>query len=186
MKSASKGVKKVSPRYSEKGKAAAAEKSGSGKLEEPAVGYIVSPVNLTINYLGGKHALRGAKVPQSDYEYIDLINAGLPKLSFDYLLNITGLSITEMADIFNITDRTLRRYTPNTVLSREQSERAVEIARLYNRGNEVLGTLEYFKVWMNSPLPVLGGKKPKTCLGTSLGISLLTKILGRMEYGVYS
>ncbi|MBL7726394.1 MAG: DUF2384 domain-containing protein, partial [Dinghuibacter sp.] len=140
----------------------------------------------TINYLGGKQALRGAKLPESEYEYIDLIHAGLPKLSFDYLLNITGLPLTELAGIFNITDRTLRRYTAYTIMNREQSERAVEIARLYSKGSEILGSLENFKEWMGSPIPALGGKMPKTYLNTSLGINLLTKLLGRIEYGVYS
>jgi putative toxin-antitoxin system antitoxin component (TIGR02293 family) len=163
------------------------KKAKTTVLEEPAVAYITTPaINATIQYLGGKMALRGAKNPESDYEYNELIHSGLPKRSFDYLLQVTGLPLTEMADIFNITDRTLRRYKPATILNREQSERALEIARLYSRGTEVLGDLEYFRLWMSSPIPALGGKQPKSFLGTSLGIGLVTKILGRMEYGVYS
>jgi putative toxin-antitoxin system antitoxin component (TIGR02293 family) len=165
----------------------AKEKLATSIVQEPAVAYITtSTLSPIIRYLGGKQALRGAKTPESDYEYMALINAGLPKLSFDHLLHITGLPLTEMADIFNLTDRTLRRYHPDTILNREQSERAVELAQLYSRGAEVLGSLEYFQEWVNSPIPALGGKKPKACLGTSLGIRLLTKILGRVEYGVYS
>jgi putative toxin-antitoxin system antitoxin component (TIGR02293 family) len=178
-----KEIQKATPAY----RHTANKKAKITTLEEPAVAYIATPgFNATIQYLGGKTALRGAKNPESDYEYMELINSGLPKRSFDYLLQITGLPLTEMADIFNITDRTLRRYKPTTILNREQSERALEIARLYSRGTEVFGDLEYFRTWMSSPIPALGGKQPKSFLGTSLGIGLLTKTLGRIEYGVYS
>lgn len=155
-------------------------------IKEPGIAYVSAPLNLVVNFLGGKQALRGNKIPESDFEYMELINAGLPKLSFDHLQSITGLSINEMANVFNITDRTLRRYTSSTILGREQSERAIEIARLYSRGKEVFKDLDFFREWMDSSIPALGGKKPKSYLGTSIGINLLLKTLGRIEHGVYS
>ena len=50
-----------------------------------------------------------------------------------------------MSDILHTTDRTLRRYTEDTVLNPKQSERALEIARLYTRGTEVFESLEGLK-----------------------------------------
>ncbi|MBC7949796.1 MAG: DUF2384 domain-containing protein [Chitinophagaceae bacterium] len=40
--------------------------------------------------------------------------------------------------------------------------------------------------WLNSPIPALGGQIPAELLGTPEGIELVLKILGRIEYGVYS
>jgi uncharacterized protein (DUF2384 family) len=57
---------------------------------------------------------------------------------------------------------------------------------LYQFGIEVLGSLDNFKIWINSPILALGQQKPKEFLDTSLGITMLKNILGRIQYGVYS
>jgi putative toxin-antitoxin system antitoxin component (TIGR02293 family) len=98
----------------------------------------------------------------------------------------TGISALEMSDILHTTDRTLRRYTEDTVLNPEQSERALEIARLYTRGTEVFESLDGFKEWMNSSVVALGSKKPKEFLDTSLGIEILMEELGRIEHGIFA
>ena len=92
----------------------------------------------------------------------------------------------EMASIIHTSDRTLRRYTPQQKLSQEQSERMVEMARLYSRGEEVFGTMEQFRQWMDSVLLPFGNKKPKEFLDTSLGIAMIMDELGRIEHGIFA
>jgi putative toxin-antitoxin system antitoxin component (TIGR02293 family) len=101
-------------------------------------------------------------------------------------MNKTGLDIYELADILEVTDRTLRRYTSNEVLNKKLSERALEIAKLYSRGEEVFGDVLSFQRWMDTEVPALGHRKPKSFLDTSLGIQMLVDELGRIEHGVFA
>jgi putative toxin-antitoxin system antitoxin component (TIGR02293 family) len=124
--------------------------------------------------------------PNEKAMYLSVIRGGLPRRSLDALLETTGLSIYEMAQILDTSDRTLRRHDDETLLSREHSERLLEMAQLYSRGEEVFGSLEVFRQWMQSDVPALGGAKPKSFLDTSLGINLLINELGRIEQGVFA
>ncbi|HMP94282.1 MAG TPA: DUF2384 domain-containing protein [Phnomibacter sp.] len=134
-----------------------------------------------LGYLG----LRSIGQPE-EQTYIHLIRHGVSRQSLEHLMVRTGISVQEMAAILETTDRTLRRYGADDKLTREQSERAFEIARLYSRGEEVFGSAEAFKQWMNSPIPALGQQRPKSYLDTSLGIQILLGYLGRIEQGVFA
>jgi putative toxin-antitoxin system antitoxin component (TIGR02293 family) len=91
-----------------------------------------------------------------------------------------------MAEIMHTSSRNLRRYTTDMVLSPAQSERAIELARLYSKGEDVFGSLDEFKQWMETSVLALGNKKPREFLDTSLGIDILLTELGRIEYGVFA
>lgn len=91
-----------------------------------------------------------------------------------------------MANILHTTDRTLRRYTAKQKLNPEQSERLIEMAKLYTRGEDVFESLENFKTWMATPVAALGNKQPKDFLDTSMGIQLLMDELGRIEHGIFA
>lgn len=119
-------------------------------------------------------------------DYINLIRKGLPKKSLDKLMDITDFTVIEMAAIVHTTDRTLRRYTDEQKLNPEQSERIIELANLYARGEEVFENLDNFKKWMDTSILALGNKKPKDFLDTSIGIELLMDELGRIQHGVFA
>ncbi len=117
---------------------------------------------------------------------ISLIRRGLSKKVMDEVIKLTGITQQEMAGYIRTSDRTLRRYTPSTILSAEQSERIIELALLYYKGGDVFENMDAFKQWMDTPLLALGNKKPKGYLDTSIGIEKLHHILGRIEHGIYS
>ena len=114
------------------------------------------------------------------------IRQGIPKKAIDTLIEKTGIPATDMAIIMRLSDRTLRRYKPQTLLNPEQSERVVELSKLYSRGEDVFGHLDNFKEWMNSTVMALGNKKPKEFLDTSIGISILQDELGKIEHGIFA
>lgn len=124
--------------------------------------------------------------PNEQAMYLSVIRGGLPRQSLDALMEATGLSVYEMAQILDTTDRTLRRHDAHTLLSREHSERLLEMAQLYSRGEEVFGDLGVFRQWMEAPIPALGGQQPKSFLDTSMGIQMLMATLGRIEHGVFA
>ena len=117
---------------------------------------------------------------------LKMIREGIRKQSMKKLMEVTGITAIEMSVLVRTSDRTLRRYTAQQKLNPEQSERLIELARLYSRGEEVFGSLDSFKEWMDSTVMALGNKKPKTFLDTSLGIDMLINELGRIEYGIFA
>jgi len=156
------------------------EETNSPELREAAVAY-GTPTHRVIALMG----IHQKKVG-NDNDFIAMIREGVPKEAMDNLMDITGLNAQEMASITHTSDRTLRRYTAKTKLNQEQSERMIELAKLYSRGEDVLGTLDNFKTWMDTPQMAFGNKRPKEYLDTSLGIEWITDELGRIEHGIFA
>ncbi len=157
-------------------------------VNEPAAAYMNaqnSAAARTVLLMGmsGKKDFAGIS---NDSDFISIIRNGIPKQAMTHLMEIADISLTEMAMIIHTSDRTLRRYTPQQKLSQEQSERMVEMAKLYSRGEEVFGTMELFRQWMDSTLLPFGNKKPKEYLDTSIGIGMILDELGRIEHGIFA
>lgn len=121
-----------------------------------------------------------------DTDLIQLIRSGISKKSLDHLIAQIGYSLTDIASLLHVSDRNIRRYTPSEKLNTEQSERLVEIAKLYARGEDVFGSIDDFNEWMEAQLLSLGNQTPKSFLDTSLGIQLIHKELIRIEHGVFA
>ena len=163
-----------------------AEQTNDDIVNEPLSAYNTNTTaGRTIGMMGmnGKKEFEAIK---NENDFINVIRTGIPKQAMTYLMTIADLSLLEMASITHTSDRTLRRYKPNQKLSQEQSERMIELARLYSRGEEVFGTIASFRQWMDTILLSFGNKKPKDFLDTSLGINMLLNELGRIEHGVFA
>lgn len=162
-------------------------------LEDPAVAYAtVAPSNPFLNLVRGVLHLLGISGQtthspiRNNADFIGIIREGVPRKALDHLMENTGLTVAEISTIIRTSDRTLRRYTAKQKLNPEQSERIIELAKLYSRGEDVFNNMEGFKQWMNSSIMALGNKKPKEFLDTSLGIDLLMNELGRIEHGIFA
>lgn len=170
-------------------------------LEEPQAAYITATPSLALihgnkgernNYVKRSLALMGVEdvapfdTVENVSDFIVCIREGVPKKALDNMIAITGISIAEMSTLIRTSDRTLRRYSPKQKLDPEQSERVIELAKVYSRGEEVFGTMSAFKEWMNSTVLALGNKKPKEFLDTSMGIEMLMDELGRIEHGIFA
>lgn len=162
-----------------------APNKGASQAAEPQVAYASKNKTRVVDFLGitGKKEAHN----QSDENFfIELIRKGVPKKGIDRIMDKTGLTEDEMASILHISRRTIQRRNPQEPLNHEQSERLIEIAKLYSKGEEVLGSLTFFIQWMDKQILALGNKKPKEFLDTSIGIGFLMDELGRIEHGVYS
>ncbi len=122
----------------------------------------------------------------SESDLILIIRKGLSKKHLETLMETTGLNLPAMALILHVSERTMHRYANNTLLNPEISERLLEIAKLYAKGQDVFGSLDSFKQWMQYPVVALGHIKPLEFLDTSIGIRLLEDELGRIEHGIFS
>jgi len=163
------------------------------KVKEPIAMYYTANtksifqdfIDRTIHLLGMSGLSSFSKVNDTT-DFIPVIRNGIPKKALDNLMDNTGITTPEISKIIGTSDRTLRRYSSTQKLNSEQSERIIELAKLYSRGEEVFGSMENFKSWMNSLVMALGNKQPKEYLDTSIGINLLMNELGRIEHGIFA
>lgn len=158
------------------------EDTSNNQLNEPAFAYGVQP-NLFATVLGravGQFNFMGS------YELLKLSRQGLPKRGLMALAKKISLTIQEFSNIMHISERTLQRYDDDAIIKTEYAEKAVELARLYTRGEEVFGSLDKFKVWMKTPLYVFNGEAPVSLLDTSVGFDIVFRELGRIEHGIFA
>lgn len=155
---------------------------------EPSASYGSFPANATSRTIGimGMNGKKDFASVKNESDLIAIIRTGIPRQAMDNLMAIADLSLIEMAAIVHTSDRTLRRYTAKQKLSQEQSERMIEMAKLYSRGEEVFGTLQDFREWMDTSLLTFGSKRPKEFLDTSLGISMIMDEIGRIQHGIFA
>jgi putative toxin-antitoxin system antitoxin component (TIGR02293 family) len=153
------------------------------EVNEPMAAYLPTD-SLTSFYL----LLTGAKPtkPSSDFDIIRLARQGLSKKVLTSLAQKISLTIQELAGVMHISERTLQRYDDDALLKTEYAEKAVELARLYARGEEVFGSMDKFKRWMKMPAHVFKGETPVSLLDTSVGFDLVRRELGRIEQGVFA
>ncbi|WP_316806931.1 antitoxin Xre/MbcA/ParS toxin-binding domain-containing protein [Pedobacter agri] len=122
----------------------------------------------------------------SDFDLLELARKGIAKKSLTALAQQISLTMEEIAGILHISDRTLQRYTADTLVKTEYADRAIALAKLYERGIEVLGTTKAFNSWVRHPNKALNNEIPLALLDTSIGFEMVLQILGRIEYGVFS
>lgn len=122
----------------------------------------------------------------TDFDILQLTRNGLKKSLLLSLAKKISLTLQELADIMHISERTLQRYDDDAIIKTEYAEKAVELARLYTRGEDVFGSLDKFKTWMKTPLHVFKGETPVSLLDTSVGFDIVFKELGRIEHGIFA
>ena len=99
---------------------------------------------------------------------------------------VSDLTLKETAIILNISERTLQRYIPTDILSKDVSDRTLHLQRLYERGTDVFGSLNNFKSWMKTPVLIFNNQLPISFLDTIFGFELLEDELGRIEHGIFA
>jgi putative toxin-antitoxin system antitoxin component (TIGR02293 family) len=110
---------------------------------------------------------------------------GFPKKGLLAFAKQISLGIKELSYILHISERTLQRYDDDEIIKTEYAEKAVELARLYTRGEEVFGSMDKFKLWVKAPSIVFKGEAPVDLLDTSAGFDMVFKELGRIEHGIF-
>jgi len=182
-------MKNRKTKYATEGDSHVSQKeTDAGMVSEPYMqyGFVVNTSISRAIRLMGMDTPKDLNVINSDKDFIGLIRMGIPRQAMTYLMDVADITLTEMANITHTSDRTLRRYKPGDKLSQEQSERMIEIAKLYSRGEEVFGSIEQFRDWMSTTLLPLGNKRPKEYLDTSMGINILMEELGKIEHGIFA
>ena len=151
-------------------------------VNEPMVAYVTSgPINAFYNLLGSPKSVR----PTDDFEIVKFARQGFPKRLLLALAKKISLTIQELSVILHISERTLQRYDDDAIIKTEYAEKAIELARLYSRGEEVFGSLDKFKRWVKAPSLIFNGEAPVSFLDTSAGFDMVFTELGRIQHGIF-
>jgi len=153
-------------------------------LEESAIVYETQPYETLRLILGGNKNLK--KSLSGDFDLIALSRVGIKKSTLKSLADYLGIDMETMSKLLHSSYRNIQRKDEDQLLDTLKTEKVLELAAFAQRGIQVIGDKESFAEWLHSPLASLGNKTPLNFLDTSFGIQMLTKILGRLEQGVYS
>ncbi len=134
--------------------------------------------------LGGRKTLRGGAADR-----IDLMNLSKKGVNKDALLRLAkylDFSLSQMAEVLPVTQRTIQRYSRNHRFNQVVSEHIIQITEVALRGANVFGSRDKFVTWMKSDSPALGNRTPASLLGSRFGAEMVLDELGRIEHGVVS
>lgn len=120
-------------------------------------------------------------------DFLSVAQEGIAIYAVQNFREAFEVSLGQVAAILDTSEPTLYRHLKaNQKLSRNASIKLLEVTDLFLYGKEVFGTREDFFKWMELPNTALGGLKPMALTEVPEGVSKISDLLGRIEYGVYS
>jgi putative toxin-antitoxin system antitoxin component (TIGR02293 family) len=142
-------------------------------------------VSAIAELLGGKIAL--GKDIETTAELVELTREGLPADILNTMAGELAIQKVIVAKMLGISERTLsRRIAVNALLTAEESDRMVRLARVLALAKETLGDMEKAGRWLQTSNRALEGDRPFDRLDTDAGVRSVEQVLGRIAYGVYS
>lgn len=85
-----------------------------------------------------------------------------------------------------IAKRTLaRRIAKHEVLSLEETDRALRLARIATEADRVFANPKKADLWLRTPLKSLSGQTPLSLLKSEEGALVVEEILGQIDYGIF-
>ena len=127
-----------------------------------------------------------ANLPSSYLDIVLLLTKGVPKSSIQHFSQNLSIPMTSIAPLLNMSYKTLTRKKGTERLDSNASSQIFEIAAAYAKALEIFRDRDKVTRWFNQPNKALDGQKPFALLQTATGTKLVTRILGRIEEGVYS
>lgn len=137
-----------------------------------------------IEVLGGGKAFH--RNLRNRIDLIELGKIGLTKATLLHLADYLGLTLSQMANLLPITERTIQRYSDDQHFSSSVSEHILQIAECAAVGIRVFEDKGKFLAWLRHPNKALGQKTPMSLLSSRFGSEMVLDELGRIEYGVFS
>ncbi len=136
----------------------------------------------TVEVIGGKIGMGRVR---SGRDIASLVEKRLPTATIDSLLS-NGLSDAEVYQLI-IPRRTLaHRKSKQEALSRDESDKAVRVARVAAMTEEVFGDPERGWRWLRKPKQGFEGKTPMEMLTTEAGAHLVEDLIVQIEDGMFA
>ena len=104
--------------------------------------------------------------------------------SFNDMVEVAEYDKDFAAGLLDLSYKTVTRYQKEKKkFSPLQSEYIIKTITLFYKGEEVFGTTESFKRWLDKPAYGLGNKIPRNIITTVSGINFVMDELNRIERG---
>ncbi|MBT9392305.1 DUF2384 domain-containing protein [Hymenobacter sp. NST-14] len=131
-----------------------------------------------------------AVIPQLVRNEMDLLAVAIKGISVQAVRALQrhlGFSNREMSAVLGVSESTLtRREQTRKPLTLDEGEKAIQLSAVLAKGMEVFEDEQELHFWLNSPIPALGGQKPKHLLHSVIGRAQVQDVLGRIEHGHFS
>jgi len=137
-----------------------------------------------LSRLGGESALHA--VPRTSMDWLVIVREGLPAVSIDAIVRLTGIPQRVLARALGISERTLLRRKRAGTLSPDESAKLVRFARVVERAVMVFESADAALNWLQAPNVSLGGVTPLSLLDTEVGGDSVLDTLGRIEHGLFA
>ncbi|AHJ97795.1 type II RES/Xre toxin-antitoxin system antitoxin [Hymenobacter swuensis] len=129
-------------------------------------------------------------IPQLVRNEMDLLAVAIKGISVQAVRALQqhlGFSNKEMSVVLGVSESTLaRREQTRKPLTLDEGEKAIQLSAVLAKGMEVFEDEEDLHFWLNSPIPALGGQKPKHLLHSVIGRDQVHDVLGRIQHGHFS
>jgi len=138
---------------------------------------------------GAVYALMGGKLGvskiRSGEDLASLVEKRLPATAIKALVR-GGLSDAEVYQLI-VPRRTLaHRIAKHQPLSKEESDKAVRVARVTATAEQVFGEPERAWRWLRESKRRFDGKTPMEMLATEAGARLVEEMIGQIEHGMFA
>lgn len=118
---------------------------------------------------------------------ISVIKKGVPYSLFALIKDVTPFSESDWAHLLDLSAKSLSRYKQASKDFRPlQSEKIIEMAEVTRAGVETFGSIEKFRLWLETPNFALGSLRPLDLLKDSYGKEMVLSELVHIEHGIFA
>lgn len=118
---------------------------------------------------------------------VALVRNGLPFSTLDEVAAAAGVGRLALARVIDLSPTTLARRRNAGVLTPEESDRLVRVARLVALVHDMmLGDGKAARWWLGEPHELLDGESPLQRASTEAGGRDVEDLIGRIRHGVFS
>lgn len=113
-------------------------------------------------------------------------NEQIPIIWLEKLMNALNASQNSMAKLMGVSTRTLQRELEHKQLSKDLSDRFLQLLDLYKEGVEAFFTIDNFQSWLKEEQVNLYGNRPIELIQSVSGIQQVKEEILRLKHGIIS
>lgn len=134
-----------------------------------------------VEVVGGERTV--GRIVRNAGDLIAAVRAGLPAATVEYVVDAGKMSLSEI-DAAILPRKTLARRIKAGMLTADQSDRLIRVAKVIALAEETFGSPDKAKTWLRRETGPLGGVSPMSLLDTTEGAAQVEQLLHRIAYGV--
>lgn len=120
-------------------------------------------------------------------ELSEKVQVGFPVKAFITLTKTMELSNKQLAELVQISSRTLNRRFKEGILKADESERLLRFSRIFTMATNLFeGDSSSAQNWLSNSNRALGGESPLEASKTEEGSREVENLINRLEHGVFS